>query len=153
MTEASDRGHWNRSVTALLLSVFCTSAATLVAVTALGKQVYDLTGRELDLGLLGLAEFAPAALLVLVTGLAADRFDRRRVMGVSAAGEAACGLALAAYASSQPTAVLPIFLIVSPSAWLGPSSLRRPAHCPPTSCRPSNSPGWWPATPSPGSRP
>src|SRR5437764_270537 len=34
--------------------------------TVLGKLVYDLTGREIDLGLLGLAEFAPAALLVLV---------------------------------------------------------------------------------------
>src|SRR5918998_4425072 len=98
MSERAERGRWNRSVIALLLSVFCTSTAALVAVTALGKQVYDLTGRELDLGLLGLAEFAPAALLVLVTGTVADRFDRRRVMGVSAAGEAACGLGLAAYA-------------------------------------------------------
>ena len=45
---------------------------------ALGKQVYDLTGRELDLGLLGLAD-APALLLVFVTGPVADRFDRRTI--------------------------------------------------------------------------
>ena len=50
-----------RSVVALLLSVFCSSAASLALAIALGKQLYDLTGRDLDLGLLGLAEFAPAA--------------------------------------------------------------------------------------------
>ncbi|MGH9283474.1 MAG: MFS transporter, partial [Acidimicrobiales bacterium] len=54
----------DRSVGALLVSVFCAMAASAAQITALGKQVFDLTGRELDLGLLGLAEFAPAALLV-----------------------------------------------------------------------------------------
>ena len=49
-----------RSVVLLLVSSFCAAAASLGGVTVLGKQVYDLTGRELDLGLLGLAEFAPA---------------------------------------------------------------------------------------------
>jgi MFS family permease len=131
MSEREDRGRWNRSVIALLLSVFCTSTAALVAVTALGKQVYDLTGRELDLGLLGLAEFAPAALLVLVTGTVADRFDRRRVMGLAAAGEAACGLGLAAYAGTRPTAVLPIFALVLAfgvaRAFIAPSSRSLPA--------------------------
>ena len=45
----------------------------MLQATVLGKQVYDITGRELDIGLLGLAEFLPAALLVLVTGSVADR--------------------------------------------------------------------------------
>ena len=76
---------WTRSVTALLVTSFCTSSASLMAVTALGKQVFDLTGEELSLGLLGLAEFAPAALLVFVSGPVADRFDRRRVVSVAAA--------------------------------------------------------------------
>ena len=40
----------------------------MLQATVLGKQIYDITGRELDIGLLGLAEFLPAALLVLVTG-------------------------------------------------------------------------------------
>ena len=55
---------------------------------ALGKFVFDTTGRELDLGLVGLAEFAPAALLVLVTGHVADRFDRRTVVRLALVGEA-----------------------------------------------------------------
>ncbi len=100
-----------RSVTALLVSVFASAAAALAQATVLGKQVYDLTGRELDLGLLGLAEFAPAALLVLVTGSVADRFDRRRVAAIATAGEAAVALALAWYAGTDPTAVGPIFAL------------------------------------------
>jgi MFS family permease len=99
----------DRSVLAILLSVFVSAAAALAQATVLGKQVYDLTGRELDLGLLGLAEFAPAALLVLVTGSVADRLDRRRVAAAGFAGEAVVAFALAWYAGTSPTAVGPIF--------------------------------------------
>lgn len=102
----------DRTVVALLVSVFCAMAATAAQVTSLGKQVYDLTGRELDLGLLGLAEFAPAALLVLVTGAVADRHDRRRVGAAASVAEAAAAIALALYARSDPTAVGPIFALV-----------------------------------------
>ena len=120
-----------RSVVLLLVSAFCASAASLGGVTVLGKQVYDLTGRQLDLGLLGLAEFAPAALLVFVTGPVADRFDRRRVVAVAAAGEAAVALALAAYAATRPTSAVPIFGLVLvfgvARAFLAPASRALPA--------------------------
>ncbi|MEX0874151.1 MAG: MFS transporter [Actinomycetota bacterium] len=108
MTEAG----WNRSINALIVCVFCGAAAALVGVTALGVQIYELTHREIDLGLLGLAEFAPAALLVLATGSVADRFDRTRVTSIGAAAEAIAGLGLAAYAATGPTSVLPIFGLV-----------------------------------------
>ena len=39
--------------------------ATVGQITIVGKQVYDMTGSELNLGLLGLAEFLPVALLSL----------------------------------------------------------------------------------------
>ena len=71
-----------------------------------------MTGRELDLGLLGLAEFAPAALLVLVTGHVADHHDRRRVAALGIAGEAIAAGALALYATTDPTAAGPIFALV-----------------------------------------
>jgi MFS family permease len=103
---------WNRSVAGLLVSSFCTFAGALATVTALGKQVYDITGTELSLGLLGLAEFAPMAALVLVSGAVADRFDRRAIASLGSLAEAGFLLALAAYAGTRPTAVLPIFLLV-----------------------------------------
>jgi MFS family permease len=101
-----------RSVTALLFAQLCSSSALAALTVALGKQVFDLTGRELDLGLLGLAEFAPALLLVFVTGPVADRFDRR-VVGAAGMGVAAvCSLALALHAGGDDPMVGPIFVIV-----------------------------------------
>jgi MFS family permease len=100
------------SVPALLASIFCTSTAALAQVTILGKIVYDLTGSEFDLGLLGLAEFTPALLLVLVVGTVADRFDRRRVVLVGGLGCAAVAVVLALYVGSHPRSVIPIFGLV-----------------------------------------
>jgi MFS family permease len=48
-------------------------------ITAVGWQVYRLTGSELNLGLVGLAQFAPVALLFILTGLAADNLPRARI--------------------------------------------------------------------------
>src|SRR5262249_50536343 len=48
-----------RSVVALLSSVFAASSAWALLDTVLGKLVFDMTGSELALGLIGLAEFAP----------------------------------------------------------------------------------------------
>jgi len=97
------------SVKALLALIALSNAGAIVQAVALGKFVFDTTGRELDLGLVGLAEFAPAALLVLVTGHVADRFDRRRVVRLAMGGEALCAATLAWYVSTNPTAVGPIF--------------------------------------------
>jgi MFS family permease len=99
-------------VVALLTSSVCSATASAALTIVLGKQIFDLTGRELDLGLLGLAEFAPAAMLVFVTGPLADRRDRRRIAATAMSVEVIFCLALAAYAGSDPTSTLPIFLLV-----------------------------------------
>ncbi|MDY7100734.1 MAG: MFS transporter [Actinomycetota bacterium] len=103
---------WTRSTIALLTASLCSSTASLALVTAIGKHVYDITASELDLGLLGLAEFAPAALLVLVTGAVADRWDRRRIAAVAAVGEAGAVVLLLWYLSTDPSAVTPVFGLV-----------------------------------------
>ncbi|MFV7889935.1 MFS transporter, partial [Enterococcus faecium] len=54
---------------------------------AVGWQIYDLTHDPWDLGLVGLVQFVPSALLVLWTGAAADRFDRRVITMLCAAVE------------------------------------------------------------------
>jgi MFS family permease len=83
----------------------------MLQAAVLGKQVYDITGREIDIGWIGLVEFLPAAVLVLVTGVVADRFYRRNVVLIAVAGELVSAIALMLYARSNPTAVAPIFLI------------------------------------------
>ena len=101
-----------RTVVALLVAAFGSACAIAALTIALGKQVYDLTGSELDLGLLGLAEFTPSLLLVFVSGPIADRFDRRTVGRIALGLEAVVCLALAWYAGTDPTSVTPIFALV-----------------------------------------
>ena len=100
------------AIKALLATSFLTSFATVGQITILGKQVFDMTGRELDLGLLGLAEFVPLAVAAPFTGALADRFDRRRVFAFGVAGEAVTSLGLLWYVSTSPTTVTPIFGLV-----------------------------------------
>jgi MFS family permease len=54
----------------------------------IGWHVYSLTGRALDLGYVGLAQFVPAFALSLVTGQVVDRFDRRAIVVVCLVVEA-----------------------------------------------------------------
>ncbi|GIR36216.1 MAG: hypothetical protein CM15mP49_16010 [Actinomycetota bacterium] len=72
----------------LLTASFFSALATVGQITIVGKQVYDMTGSELNLGLLGLAEFLPVALLSPFTGPVADRFDRRKVFSLALVAQA-----------------------------------------------------------------
>lgn len=47
---------------------------------AVGWQIYAITGRALDLGLIGLVQFFPSVLLALPAGHVADQFERRRIV-------------------------------------------------------------------------
>ena len=51
----------------------------MLAVAA-GWQVYELTNSALHLGLIGLVQFMPPLLLMLVAGQAADRYNRRLII-------------------------------------------------------------------------
>ncbi len=110
--KAADRPHVPWSIRALLVTFFLSGFAVVGQVTIIGKQVFDITGRELDLGLLGLAEFLPVAVLAPFTGAVADRLDRRRVFAGGLAGEILVSLGLFVYVRSEPTAVAPIFVLV-----------------------------------------
>src|SRR5258708_10333516 len=57
---------------------------------AIGWQVYDLTHRPFDLGLVGLAQFVPAISLSLASGQTADRFDRRAILRICQLGQSLC---------------------------------------------------------------
>jgi MFS family permease len=50
-----------------------------IATVAVGWQIYELTGSAFNLGMVGLVQFIPSALLVFAAGHAADRYDRKRV--------------------------------------------------------------------------
>jgi hypothetical protein len=106
--------------------------SNLAQTTVLGLLVYELTRSELDLGFLGLAEFAPAALLVVVAGAAVDRFDRRRVAALGALSNGIVALALAWYVRHPAgLSTTPIFVLVvafgAGQAFLSPAQRSLPA--------------------------
>src|SRR5215468_9852521 len=69
-----------RSFLLFLLSRSLSRFSSQIGAVAIGWQIYDLTGSALDLGMVGLVQFLPTALLVFVAGHAADRYERKRVM-------------------------------------------------------------------------
>src|SRR5215510_13297036 len=73
---------------------FLATFSTQIVSVAVGWQIYDLTRDPFYLGLVGIIQFAPSLLLVLVTGAAADRFGRRIIMGLATLLEALCSLML-----------------------------------------------------------
>jgi len=69
-------------------------AALEMQSVAVGWQVFEITHRALDLGLVGLAQFLPGVLLFLVAGHAADRHDRTRLLNICYAGFILCSALL-----------------------------------------------------------
>jgi len=83
------------------LARLCSMIALDGMVVIIGWQVYDVARRSMapreaavQLGLVGLAQFLPLMLLTLVTGLAADRIDRRWIARSTTALEMLCAAAL-----------------------------------------------------------
>jgi len=102
-----------RSVIALLVADGCSAAAALGQETAIGKLVYDITHSKLDLGLLGLVEFAPAVVLVLATGAVADRWPRPKVAAAAMAAESVAAAGMAWYVHAQGRgASVPVVLAI-----------------------------------------
>jgi MFS family permease len=91
---------------------FLIVAAVEMQAVAVGWQVYDITHRALDLGLVGLAQFLPGILLFLVSGHASDRFDRRKVLGTCYAGYALCSALLLVIAERGAHSVRPIYFVL-----------------------------------------
>lgn len=89
-------------------------------------QIYDLTHDPFLLGLVGLVQFLPSLLLVLVTGTVADRYNRRRIMAVALLVQAACAAAMLALLTSPDAArnVWPAFIVLAVNgtarAFIGP---------------------------------
>jgi MFS family permease len=107
-----------------LTSVAASFAAQIISV-AVTWEVWLLTRDSIYLGFVGLAQFLPALSLVLVTGLAADRFSRRRIIQIAMVVELCCAISLVAFTLSQGHDVWPIFVILviigTARAFVGPA--------------------------------
>ena len=87
-------------------------AATEMQSVAVGWQVYEITRRPLDLGLVGLAQFLPGILLFLISGHAADRLDRHKILVVCYAAYASCSGLFLAITWKRPHSVELIYAVL-----------------------------------------
>lgn len=128
----------------------CTNFATQIVAVAVAWQIYDLTRDPFDLGIIGLAQFLPLLLLVLVTGAVADRFGRKLVMAISITGELLCTLAILYYSWRGLISPLPVFIALVglgiARAFFGPASQSLTVNLVPTHIFPNavawNSSSW-----------
>jgi MFS family permease len=108
-----------------LARVFTTFGAQILSVAVIW-HVYALTRENLYPGLVGLVQFLPLLLLVLVTGTAADQFGRRMIMGLSILLAAACAAGMALLAGTGVINVALVLAVMTvfgvARAFLGPAS-------------------------------
>jgi MFS family permease len=102
-----------RNFTLYLCARLFSSIAAQMLIVAVGWQVYKLTGRVLDLGLIGLSQFLPFLCLSLFAGHAADRFDRRLIMVLCLATYLICALLLLLFAVGRIGSTVPIFGVLA----------------------------------------
>ena len=95
-TLAADSLFRNRDFAFYLFARVASGMAYQILAVGVGWQIYSLTHRALDLGLIGLAQFLPSIVLVLVTGHVADRHDRRRIAQAAQTVQVIAGITLAA---------------------------------------------------------
>ncbi|MBV8550929.1 MAG: MFS transporter [Acidobacteriaceae bacterium] len=95
-----------------MLARFLTTAASEMQSVAVGWQIYNLTHRPLDLGLVGLAQFLPGICLFLVAGHTADRIARQTIIKTCYAAFSLCSLALLSLTLHGLPNAYPIYLVL-----------------------------------------
>src|SRR5262249_48051434 len=109
-----------------LLSRSLSRFSSQIVAVVIGWQIYDITGSAFHLGMVGLVQFVPTALLVFVAGHAADRFERKRVTQLCQLAEAltALFLAVSTYSGSLDAVQIYIatFVIGITGAFEGPAT-------------------------------
>ena len=117
-TDTHDASHFaafqHKAYARYFLARFLSSFAIQIVSTVVGWQMWDETRNAFWLGLIGLVQFLPALLLVLVTGLASDKLGRRLVMGSSLILEMLCVVIifyLAITGQFEPIWIFPVLTV------------------------------------------
>jgi MFS family permease len=116
----------NRDFFFLELNAFFATLAAEILTVALGWRIYEMSGNAFAIGLVGLAQFLPVPLLVMLTGAFADRYSRRRIVTACMAVEFAAMLGISLVAQLPTGEIWPIlaFLVLLGigRAFLAPAS-------------------------------
>jgi MFS family permease len=79
---------------------------------AIGWYVYAATHDPMSLAYVGLARFLPNIGLMLIAGPAADRLERRKIIGVSLVAQALCLAAFGILSVVTAPSVVPLYLLL-----------------------------------------
>ena len=99
---------------------------SMVAYVAVPFAIYDLTGSNFLVGLVGLVELGPLIVFGLYGGALADHVDRRRLLVATGAAQVALMAAFAVNAFADEPRVWVIFVLAG--AYAAVSSLQRPSR-------------------------
>ena len=69
-----------RDLRSYLVSRFCSATAMTMMRAAILWHVFEVSGSAFHLGLIGLVQFLPAPIFMLIGGAVADTYDRRRII-------------------------------------------------------------------------
>jgi MFS family permease len=116
----------SRDFRLLQLAAFASIIGMLMQSVAVGWQLYEITGKPLDLGYVGAALFLPALLFSPLTGHTADRFERRHLLAVCHSVLGCASLLLYGLAQRpEPSLALlytVLVLVGTARAFLGPAA-------------------------------
>lgn len=127
VTQADDRfaAFRHRSYSMFFAARFLAAFATQIISVAVGWQMYDVTKSTFYLGVIGLVQFLPSLLLILVTGSVTDRYNRRAIVSICLTVSALCAAALLFLTVSGTFAPLPVFVVLTvfgiERAFMGPA--------------------------------
>ncbi|MFN8221849.1 MAG: MFS transporter [Gaiellales bacterium] len=94
-----------------LVATTATGLAMEMSFVAIGWQVYGISRRPLDLGLVGLAMFVPLPILALPAGHLADRYPRRTILSAMVVIDALVGIALLTITRNDVDSTTPFFVL------------------------------------------
>jgi MFS family permease len=100
----------------LWLGQIVSAAGSQMQVAALHWQVYVLTESPLALGAIGLVRILPIILFSLIGGVAADSYDRRRLLLVTQSVMTAVALTLGAFSLAGKTSLLVLYVCTAVGA-------------------------------------
>jgi MFS family permease len=104
----------HRSFLLFLVGSLLSNTGNQMRTVAVGWDVYQRTGRALDLGYVGLVLALPVILLALPAGAAADRYSRRGLIMLAQGGLALSGIGLAWTShTAAPMPLLYLFLLAT----------------------------------------
>ena len=116
----------NRDYVLLQVGIFISRTGSFMQDVAVNWQIYQLTRSPLSLGIVGLAKFVPVLIFSLMSGIAADMFNRKKIIFLVQFFSIINSLAFAFLTISGRITPMLIYLIVGLEA--GFASFETPAR-------------------------